>query len=50
MGNAIPEVKEAADFVTKDISEDGIAYAMRALGILDGRMPSRAPGKQPEKG
>lgn len=34
MGNAIPEAKAAADFVTKDIDEDGIAYAMEKLGVI----------------
>lgn len=34
MGNAIPEAKEAADFVTKDIDDDGIAYAMQQLGVI----------------
>lgn len=34
MGNAIPEAKGAADFVTKDIDENGIAYAMRKLGLI----------------
>lgn len=49
MGNAIPEVKEAADFVTKPIGEDGLAYAMEVLGLLDGRIPAHAP-KKPERG
>lgn len=34
MGNAIPEAKAAADLVTRDIDEDGIAYAMRKLGLI----------------
>lgn len=34
MGNAIPEAREAADFVTKDIDDDGIEYAMRELGLI----------------
>lgn len=34
MGNGLDEVKEKADFVTKDIDEDGIAYAMRELGLI----------------
>ena len=28
MGNAIPEVKELADFVTKSNNEAGIAFAL----------------------
>ncbi len=28
MGNAIPEVKELADFVTKSNNEEGIAFAL----------------------
>lgn len=34
MGNAIQEAKEAADFVTRDIDDDGIAYAMEKLGLI----------------
>ena len=29
MGNAVPELKEKADFVTKTVEEDGILYAWR---------------------
>ncbi|MGN9865728.1 Cof-type HAD-IIB family hydrolase [Bacillus swezeyi] len=34
MGNAVPELKKTADFVTKPVDEDGIAYAVEALGLL----------------
>ena len=34
MGNAEPELKLLADFVTKDIREDGILYALEELGII----------------
>lgn len=35
MGNAIPEIKEIADFVTDDIDEDGWANAMKHYGLID---------------
>ena len=35
MGNADPSLKEKADFVTKSNDEDGIAYALSVLGIID---------------
>ncbi len=35
MGNGEPEVKEAADYVTSDIDEDGIAKALRHFGLID---------------
>ncbi len=35
MGNAAPSLKEKADFVTKSNDEDGIAYALSVLGIID---------------
>ncbi len=34
MGNALDEVKERADFVTKHVDQDGIYYAMERLGLL----------------
>jgi len=34
MGNALPEVKKAAAFVTKDVSDDGILYALQHHGLL----------------
>lgn len=34
MGNAIPALKEVADFVTKPIWEDGVLYGLEHLGIL----------------
>ena len=34
MGNAQPELKELADFVTTDVLDDGIANAFRRLGLI----------------
>ena len=34
MGNARPELKELADFVTTDVLDDGIANAFRRLGLI----------------
>ena len=34
MGNGREEVKAWADFVTKDVNADGIAYAMKKLGLI----------------
>ncbi len=34
MGNAVAGLKDKADFVTKGIDEDGIAYALGELGLL----------------
>lgn len=34
MGNGCEEVKEAADFVTKRIENDGIEYALKHFGII----------------
>ena len=34
MGNAVPELKDKADFVTKSVEEDGILYALEELGWL----------------
>lgn len=34
MGNSRQEVKDAADYVTKGVSEDGIAYALSHLGLI----------------
>lgn len=34
MGNAIPELKAKADYVTTDVEDDGIYNACRALGLL----------------
>ncbi len=31
MGNAVPELKQAADFVTLSNQEDGVAYVLEAL-------------------
>ena len=34
MGNAMDEVKEIADFVTKDADEDGIVHALEHFGLI----------------
>jgi len=34
MGNAVEELKEVADFVTKPVDEDGIQHAVYELGLL----------------
>lgn len=34
MGNAVPELKERADFVTSDVDKDGIYNACVALGLI----------------
>lgn len=34
MGNGVREAKEAADFVTKSVLEDGIAYALKHFEII----------------
>ena len=36
MGNADDELKGAADFVTRACDDDGIGWALRQLGVLDG--------------
>lgn len=35
MGNAVPEVKAAADWVTTSINEDGLANALKYAGLID---------------
>jgi hydroxymethylpyrimidine pyrophosphatase-like HAD family hydrolase len=35
MGNAVPQVKAVADYVTDDIDEDGWANAMKHYGLID---------------
>ncbi|MGT2930145.1 bifunctional Cof-type HAD-IIB family hydrolase/peptidylprolyl isomerase [Streptococcus dentasini] len=35
MRNAVPELKEKADFVTKNVEEDGILYALEELGLVE---------------
>lgn len=35
MGNAVPELKAKADYVTKNIEEDGIAHALEELGMME---------------
>ncbi|MFC0189268.1 Cof-type HAD-IIB family hydrolase [Fictibacillus aquaticus] len=34
MGNGLSEAKEAADFVTKSVDEDGIYYGLKHLGLI----------------
>ena len=34
MGNAIPVVKERADYITAEVEEDGISQALRHFGLL----------------
>lgn len=34
MGNARPELKAVADFVSRDVGDDGVWYALQALGVL----------------
>ena len=34
MGNARDEVKEAADYVTGDAAEDGVASALSHFGLI----------------
>lgn len=34
MGNAPEEVKKIARYVTKDVSENGIAYGLEMVGLL----------------
>ena len=34
MGNGCDEVKEAADFVTKRIEDDGVEFALRHFGVI----------------
>lgn len=35
MGNAVPELKERATFITKDAKDDGIAYALKHFGWIE---------------
>lgn len=35
MGNGFAEVKLAADYITRDIDDDGIAFAMHHFGLID---------------
>ena len=35
MGNAVPELKAKADFITRNADDDGIAYALRHFGWID---------------
>ncbi|MDH2999723.1 hydrolase [Chelonobacter oris] len=35
MGNAHPELKAVADYVTSDIADDGLSYGLHRLGLID---------------
>lgn len=35
MGNGVQEARQAADFVTKTVLEDGIAYALKHYGLME---------------
>ncbi len=35
MGNAVQELKDRADFITRDVREDGIWYACEQLGLFE---------------
>ena len=35
MGNAKEDVKEAADYVTTSVDEDGIKKALQHFGVID---------------
>lgn len=35
MGNAVPEAKEAADYITLDVDENGIAAALKHFGLIE---------------
>ncbi len=35
MGNAVDALKEKADFITKDVADDGIYYACEQLGLFE---------------
>lgn len=35
MGNAVPELKAAADFVTKPVDEEGISWAVKRTGPFE---------------
>jgi hydroxymethylpyrimidine pyrophosphatase-like HAD family hydrolase len=35
MGNAIPELKKLADYVTSDVDKDGIYNACEKLGLFE---------------
>lgn len=34
MGNGLPETKKVANFVTKDVSDDGIYYGLKQIGLI----------------
>ena len=34
MGNAVPEAKEVAKYVTKDVDQDGILHGLKMVGLL----------------
>jgi hydroxymethylpyrimidine pyrophosphatase-like HAD family hydrolase len=34
MGNAVPQLRAAADYVTDDVEHDGIAKTLKHLGLI----------------
>ncbi len=36
MGNAVPEIREVADYITDDIDQDGIYNALKHFGLING--------------
>lgn len=34
MGNSVPETKAVADFITKDVSDDGVLHGLKHVGLL----------------
>lgn len=34
MGNGGPEIKEAADYITTDVNDDGLYSAFKHLGLI----------------
>ena len=35
MGNSVEELKECAEFITKNIGDDGVAYALKEYGFIE---------------
>ncbi|WP_040982385.1 Cof-type HAD-IIB family hydrolase [Oceanobacillus jeddahense] len=35
MGNSVESAKQASDFVTRDVADNGIAYGLKKLGLID---------------
>ena len=34
MGNAVPDILSAADYITDDVDSDGIANALKHFGLI----------------